>query len=378
MNIFKPNLGLQTIHSLDEALKVYLKPIIGKSKFETFIKNDNAMFIMNSSFVSELVSPINYETLELIGDVVCAHFFTFYLYEKYDVYDKAVITKLNAYFLSKTRQAIISNAMGLYNIVKVTSKERIDIHVREDIFESFIGALNIALNIVFGKFVGDSIVYAVLESIFNNIEIDTKNMWNYTPYRDRLNTIISTMKYKIEYADKSENNGTWKVSIYRVIYTNNNQKEKRELLGTGTAKTKTEAKEIASENAYNNLYEKPEIQEKLISKNSLIKNDSDIKNMQKQILLIVESEGYNKIEYTKKYKEKSILISIHIMKVVNEKIVKSDRLFTVSGKEYKMNDEYQIYKSELTKIVNQLNEFKTLNDKLNYIKFLIRKSEKEL
>ena len=142
LNIMK-SLNIQdfTISNLD----LYQRAFIHKSycemkDYEEYNKPDNCLELFN----------ISYETLEFIGDSFLGNIIANYLYNRYFIghqQDEGFLTKLKIRFVCGEQLAYLSNQLKLnqFMIISKHIEENCDgrnnIHILEDIFEAFLGAL---------------------------------------------------------------------------------------------------------------------------------------------------------------------------------------------------------------------------------------------
>jgi dsRNA-specific ribonuclease len=112
----------------------------------------------------------DYESLESYGDLVLKSVFIEVVtqYFKRDL-TNVEINYFNAKYMSKEHQAQLSERLGLDKYVRYDpSIPNITKSIKEDVFESFIGALYKATNSVFGMYTGMAIVHNFLAEVFKD------------------------------------------------------------------------------------------------------------------------------------------------------------------------------------------------------------------
>ena len=142
LNIMK-SLNIQdfTISNLDLYQRAFIHKSYCKMKdYEEYNKSDNCLELFE----------ISYETLEFIGDSFLGNVIANYLYQRYFIghsQDEGFLTKLKIRFVCGEQLAYLSNSLNLnqFMIISKHIEENCDgrnnIHILEDIFEGFLGAL---------------------------------------------------------------------------------------------------------------------------------------------------------------------------------------------------------------------------------------------
>lgn len=138
-------------------LYLYLRDLVsritppGKEKLIDIIVNKNTIRdVWFNVFTSDYENPNqgeNYEVYEAVGDSVEKYVFYIYLYERFAPnIDKDQLNDLKTTFLSKTWQSIAGEKMGLNEWVLIPEVLRNHPGTKEDLQESFCGAIEIILN----------------------------------------------------------------------------------------------------------------------------------------------------------------------------------------------------------------------------------------
>jgi dsRNA-specific ribonuclease len=235
----------------------------------------------------------NYERFEQIGDVTANKFLIWYIYRRFPQLDCTegvkVAARIKINYGSRAMFAPVADKLGLWPYISaLTEGTERNVYYRntnkkdllEDVFESFIGCTEYLLDKNFRIGVGYAIVYDILKSIYDEIDISLR----YEDLYDAKTRIKETFDmYKdlgswqfIEVREKEENKefGITKSYVYQVPLGNPNTRPIRVktgnkpdevvyqpqpgwvLLGTGTASRKNDAQQHAASQALINLKRK--------------------------------------------------------------------------------------------------------------------------
>lgn len=183
----------------------------------------------------------HYEMLEFLGDSVIKAAFSIYIFQKYpEINEPGQISILNNYFLEKEFFAGLSDKYGFTKYIRVPSNREPTIDEREDIFESFAGALQLTGDQFIGEYVGQMLVRRFVFMIFDNIKIDTSNLDKYRNYVQVLKEkFFDPKKAKMEF-EKIKKSDT--VMVVNILYKNT-------VIGTGSGRNVEEAKYHAAYDA---------------------------------------------------------------------------------------------------------------------------------
>lgn len=159
--------------SLKSFLKGFLSNFISPpSKVDEFF-TDKYMIIWGQAFTTETIDPSsNYEFLETVGDRTLENCITRYIFTRYPTILKSQLNQFKSMLVSKKPLGKIATKFHLVDYVQTI---RITKHVREDVFESFLGALALISDDIelFSSFRN---CYKCVEFIFKNDERFTKDI----------------------------------------------------------------------------------------------------------------------------------------------------------------------------------------------------------
>lgn len=161
----------QWLQALQSFLNELLRPILPTDTERFRLLDNSAMTIWAKAFTHETFSPAdNYEELEFLGDALLETVFSKYLMRRFPHLHKKEYSELKVAYMSKMRQAKMSQDMGFGDYVRVAGLDRVILNIDADVFESFFGALDT---------VSDSITpgwgylncYNMIIHLYNQVEI---------------------------------------------------------------------------------------------------------------------------------------------------------------------------------------------------------------
>jgi dsRNA-specific ribonuclease len=136
------------------------------------------MEVFSAAFTSELVDPLqNFQVLEQLGDLSANKFIVMYLYRRFPQLKCAegvkVAARLRINFGSKQSFFKIAEDLGFWEFISATNdlRQRKMKALLEDVFEAFLGAVETIFDDRVKMGLGYSVVYKILENIFDEIEI---------------------------------------------------------------------------------------------------------------------------------------------------------------------------------------------------------------
>lgn len=244
-----------------------------KKKYRDMLTDDASMSIYASAFTSELVDPVNnYQVLEQVGDLTGNKFIVNYMYEKFPQLDCAegvkVVARLRINYGAKQSFSEIARKLGFWPFISATNdlRQRKMKPLLEDVFEAFLGATERILDKKKRIGVGYAIVYDILATIFDDMDISLRYEDLYDP-KTRLKELFDVHEESLGpliYKEHKEDMITFS-SVYRVQGckyqerpdgTINKKKiigGKEIKIGEGFASLKTDAQQNAASYALENL-----------------------------------------------------------------------------------------------------------------------------
>ena len=221
-----------------------------KDRYIHMLTDAESMNVYACAFTSELVDPDNnYQVLEQIGDLSGNKIIVNYMYEKFPQLDCTegvkVVARLRINYGAKQCFSEIARKLGFWEFISAT----IDLRNRkmksllEDVFEAFLGATERIVDKRKRVGVGYAIVYDILASIFDTMDISLKYEDLYDS-KTRLKELFDTYESSlgsIEYKDQKTDLINIS-SIYRVV----KDTKKRVKIGEGSATLKADAQQNAS------------------------------------------------------------------------------------------------------------------------------------
>lgn len=158
--------------NLKEFLRTLLKPaFIKKPENLEKILSPEAMDKWAIAFTEKSYNEKlgeNYEQLEALGDKALDYVFYQYVLERFPNMTEHQLTQLKKNYISKDYQGPLATKLGLVNWIRVLH-QHINLDIREDVFESFFGALVMNCTKFIGRGSGEIYSYNFILLIFNEI-----------------------------------------------------------------------------------------------------------------------------------------------------------------------------------------------------------------
>ena len=152
-----------------------------KAKYRKILTDDSSMQIYASAFTSELVDANNnYQVLEQVGDLTGNKFIVNYMYERFPQLDCTegvkVVARLRINYGAKQSFSEIARKLGFWPFISATNdmRQRKMKPLLEDVFEAFLGATERILDRKKRVGVGYAIVYDILATIFDEMDISLR------------------------------------------------------------------------------------------------------------------------------------------------------------------------------------------------------------
>jgi dsRNA-specific ribonuclease len=158
-----------------------LKNAKTRERYIKMLTDSSSMKVYAAAFTSELVdSKNNYQVLEQVGDLTGNKFIVNYMYEKFPQLDCTegvkVVARLRINYGAKQSFSEIARKLGFWDFISATNdlRQRKMKPLLEDVFEAFLGATERIIDKRKRVGVGYAIVYEILTSIFNEMEISLR------------------------------------------------------------------------------------------------------------------------------------------------------------------------------------------------------------
>ena len=237
-----------------EKIDLYQRAFTHKS----YVKVDDTNISYNEILLDDKVvdlQPLSNERFEFLGDTIIGHTICEYLFERYDK-DEGFLTRLKTKLVDRKRLAIFARYLNLQEYI-LMSNHMENIHGRntdrilEDIFESFIAALNLE----HGFEICRTFIINIMEKNVNFGQL----LYLDENYKDRLMQFLQQKGYQTPTYTKlvvlgPTNKRTFIMQTWIKLYKKNYETGEKEymenkLIGTGIGYSKKAAEQIASRNA---------------------------------------------------------------------------------------------------------------------------------
>lgn len=232
-----------------------------KDHYINKLLDEDSMKIYNDVFTSKTADPENnYEVYEQLGDVLAGSFIIWYMYRRFPQLKcpagVKIVARLKINYGSRVTFFDIAEKLGFWEFISASEDERMRKRkdLLEDTLEAFIGATAFILDNKIREGVGYAIVYDILSSIFNEIDISLKYEDLYDA-KTRLKEIfdhfkqdIGTIEYKCDREKKEDDIHSLSTCIINRIYQGRSYQ-----IGVGSAAKKSDAEQKAAEIAIYNL-----------------------------------------------------------------------------------------------------------------------------
>ena len=229
-----------------------------KMHYINMLVDDDSLAVYSKAFTSDTADiNDNYEVFEQFGDISANKFIVWYMHRRFPKLmcsqGVKVVARLRINYGAKQSFSSIAENLGFWNFITASEEERSRCKkpLLEDAFEAFIGATEYLIDTKIRECVGYSVVYNILESLFDKIHISLKYEDLYDA-KTRLkelfdffgSDVLGTLKYD------SVKNMEEKITCCTIIQELG---RKKEILGEGMASLKIDAEQKAAAKAIENL-----------------------------------------------------------------------------------------------------------------------------
>lgn len=223
-----------------------------RQEFHSILTHSSSIRLYEQAFVHPSIDPVyNYERYEQLGDLSINKFVVNYFYRRFPHLQHCdgvkTVARLRINYASRQELAKIADSLGFWPHIQASEEEK-NIHrdnLLEDVFEAFFGVTEYLIDKHVRMNVGYAIVYDILASIFDEIEVSLKYEDLYDAKTrlkelfDRVGQDLGYIKYK---NDKQEHLHTAEVFL---IDRSSNATWKK--MGSGIGKRKVDAEIQAAE-----------------------------------------------------------------------------------------------------------------------------------
>lgn len=323
LNNVTPGIGVITSEKEYKKIKEYFKevifgeyiPGIVSDKIQKIIFSDDNEKTWVRSFTHASYTPdtrLNYESLELVGDSALGSAFINHLFNIHPNITNNQLNDLKRYYLSKEKQAELSDMMNLPSIGRTFIG---GVDYKEDIQESMIGALVITGNRA-GNGIGAYIIGSLVSHMYTKlqpIDLEKADKGAKTRVTELLNSIGGKI-FELEGEDKDRKTLDVTISPDSIKRVTNNVGFTERVIGIGSGLTKEEAQNDAYEKASKFLQQKGvNAIEKEIRENKRILSTRDHPELVRILSIILNEEGYGRYffkEYTDQKQKYIALIGV--------------------------------------------------------------------
>jgi dsRNA-specific ribonuclease len=169
-----------------QAFKTLIEGILKKGKLKPdymkYLLSDKNMAVYSAAFTSKSVDDLNnYECYEMIGDVIVNKFIVMYMYKKFPFLctheGVKFVARLKINYGSKQTFSEIATKLGFWDFISATNdlREEQEQSLLEDVLEAFFGATEYVLDKKTMPGVGFACCYKILESMFDEINVSLEH-----------------------------------------------------------------------------------------------------------------------------------------------------------------------------------------------------------
>ena len=326
-------------------IKGLLKASDISERYVDILVSEKNMELYGAAFTSDLVDDNNnYQIYEQLGDLSCNKFIVSYIYTRFPFLKSCdgvkIAARLRINYGSKKSFFEIAEKLGFWEYITAPNdiRQRNKKPLLEDSFEAFIGVTEYILDSEFGIGVGYACVYIILEKIFSSINISLK----YSDLYDAKTRLKELFDFKmdmigvIEYIDSKE-------GLMNTSYVYQKKDGVKKEMGKGTAALKSDAQQIAAENALsflkrNGIYKPvPELYRMINGESKEENKDSEV-NVNNSVNTGVNTLVYvkNKCKYQYKYYSTPLILSCR------ERNFKKIKMLLEKGADINITDSHEM------------------------------------
>jgi len=238
-----------------DKFKEFIKKLVSlggvNKKYVELLTNDESMKIYSSVFTSELVDSLNnYQVFEQLGDVSANQIIVKYMYTRFPqlmcTEGVKIVARLRIIYGAKQTFSEFARGLGFWEFISAPNEQRQRMMkpLLEDTFEAFLGATEHIIEINMRVGVGYAIIYDILASILDGIDISLEYQDLYDS-KTRLKELFDSDRSLGSLVYEEEKKEKITVSkVYKVVSSTQRVK-----IGEGSASLKSDAQQNASTNA---------------------------------------------------------------------------------------------------------------------------------
>jgi dsRNA-specific ribonuclease len=309
-------------------IKSVLKKGNLKNRYIEMLTDDESMKVYGDAFTSDLVDPVNnYQVLEMVGDLIGNKFIVNYMYQRFPQLNCSegvkVVARLRINYGAKQSFSDIARKLGFWDFISATNdlRQRKMKPLLEDVFEAFLGATERIIDQRKRIGVGYAIVYDILASIFDDMDISLRYEDLYDSKTrlkelfDMYESSLGPLVYKEEKTDLIQCSTVYRVEGGQYQQKADGSFNKKRIIGgvyikigEGSASLKADAQQNAATMALENLAKQGwKKQIPLVYQNFNSGNDIKNKILDKQDIIDRWGDDLNSLQSTReknKYQNK--------------------------------------------------------------------------
>lgn len=205
------------------------------------------------AFTHKSVNPaVNYERMETLGDAMLKAVFPRYVIQRFENIDSATINNLNSTYMAKAYQGSLSDRLGFRQWIRTPIRT---LHIREDAFESFVGALLRVSDLKDNEAIGYINIKNFIIWLFKDIKIDLEDIAPKKTFIDQTFKRLNLGKAELIFTKQER--GNWasqlQIDLRALNFFASKGIDLPSNLGVGSGKTQTETSVNTYDDAYKRL-----------------------------------------------------------------------------------------------------------------------------
>lgn len=241
-----------------------------------YMLSEEGYDIFKQAFTSKSVNKVyNYENLEVIGDSILSNSLVTYMFKKFpQEASNVTVSQAKSYLGSKYYLSQLADRIGLSEFIISTVELREDISTKEDVMESFLGAIYVNFERFAGEFEAAVVSKAACNYIFDKYIFNSSKPLSAYSFKDIISVLNEIIKppYRIVYrTNKVTSDFDVEEKIYTTIefgYIKSGKLVNKISLTdvNGIAKDKATSKLMAAQDFYDKYVKDKDSLEKIMNK----------------------------------------------------------------------------------------------------------------